>query len=131
MKTNYEKKVILSIKPKYVEKIFSGEKKFEYRKQIWTDRQVKKVLIYSSSPVKLVTGELTIESIISGRPEFIWNLTKEGSGIDEKDFYKYFAGYLWGYALKINDFRCYEIPVGIEKFGCVPPQSFRYYMGVE
>jgi len=43
--------VILSIKPEYVRKILTGEKKFEYRKRIWKDK-VKKIYIYSSRPEK-------------------------------------------------------------------------------
>jgi predicted transcriptional regulator len=37
-------KVVLSIKPGFAEKIFSGEKKFEFRRAIFKDRSVKTVL---------------------------------------------------------------------------------------
>ena len=53
-------KVILSIKPEFVEKIINGEKKFEYRRKIFK-KDVEKVLIYASSPIKLVVGELHVE----------------------------------------------------------------------
>lgn len=53
-------KVILSIKPEFVEKIINGEKKFEYRRKIFK-KDVEKVLIYASSPIKSVVGEFIVE----------------------------------------------------------------------
>ncbi len=47
--------VIFSIKPKYVERILSGEKKYEFRKRIWK-KQVDRVFIYASSPVKKIVA---------------------------------------------------------------------------
>ena len=43
--------VLMSIKPKYVEKIISKEKTYELRRNIFK-REVSNVLIYSTSPEK-------------------------------------------------------------------------------
>ena len=43
-------KVLLSIKPEFVQEIFTGKKKYEYRKAIFT-RSVDKVVVYSTKPV--------------------------------------------------------------------------------
>ena len=40
-------KVLLSIKPEFVQEIFTGKKKYEYRKAIFT-RSVDKVVVYST-----------------------------------------------------------------------------------
>ena len=55
--------VILSIKPRYVKEIEKGNKKYEFRKSIFK-KKVKWVYIYSTSPVKKITGRFRIEGII-------------------------------------------------------------------
>lgn len=64
-------KALLAIKPEFVKKIFSGVKKYEYRKVIFT-KKVAKVIIYASSPVSKVVGEFTIDSIVKGKPNKVW-----------------------------------------------------------
>ncbi len=58
-------KVLLSIKPKYAELIFDGSKKFEFRRTIFKNIQVKTVVVYASSPVQRVIGEFQIEEILN------------------------------------------------------------------
>ena len=67
-------KVLLSINPEYVEKIFSGEKKYEFRRNIFKRKNIKSIIIYSTSPVKKVVGEFYIEEIIEDLPEKLWEL---------------------------------------------------------
>lgn len=119
--------VILSIKPEFVEKIFSGEKKYEYRKVLFKQK-VDTVYIYASRPISKIVGEFRIEEIICDTPENIWNLTKEQSGVTKKFFYKYYEGKDKGVALKIKD--CKEYEEGVNPDSLVTnfkvPQSFIY-----
>lgn len=119
--------VILSIKPEFVEKIFSGEKKYEYRKVLFKQK-VDTVYIYASRPISKIVGEFKIEEIICDTPENIWNLTKEQSGVTKKFFYKYYEGKYKGVALKIKD--CKEYEEGVNPGSLVTnfkvPQSFIY-----
>lgn len=119
--------VILSIKPEFVEKIFSGEKKYEYRKVLFKQK-VDTVYIYASRPISKIVGEFKIEEIICDTPENIWNLTKEQSGVTKKFFYKYYEGKDKGVALKIKD--CKEYEEGVNPGSLVAnfkvPQSFIY-----
>ena len=69
-------KILLSIKPEFVEEIFSGRKKFEYRKAIFTNKKVTSVIVYSTMPVGKIVGEFTIEEVLvmnlsrfGGKPE--------------------------------------------------------------
>ena len=57
-------KVLLSIKPEFVQEIFTGKKKYEYRKAIFT-RSVDKVVVYSTKPVGMIVGEFTVENILN------------------------------------------------------------------
>ena len=65
-------KVLLSIKPKFAEKIFDGTKKFEFRKSIFKNDKVRKVVVYASFPVQKVIGEFTIADILNDDVAAIW-----------------------------------------------------------
>lgn len=120
-------KILLSIKPKYVEEIKSGKKKFEYRKSIFTNSNVDIVVIYASSPISKAIGEFKIKQIIKDEPHKVWNLTKNGSGITEDFFYEYFNSKEFAYAIEIEDFKLYNDPIDIStKYQLKAPQSFCY-----
>ncbi len=121
-------KVVLSIKPEFANKIFDGSKKFEFRRSIFKNENVKTILVYSSSPVQKVIGEFQIEKIIKHDLETLWNLTKEFSGITEEYFYEYFADKQHGFAIKIKTKTKYKTPRSLrEDYNLAPPQSFAYY----
>lgn len=120
-------KVLLSIKPEFADKIFNGEKRYEFRRTIFKNEAVKTVLVYASSPVQKVIGEFEIETIIKKDPENLWNSTYEFAGISKEYFMKYFADKDFGFAIKIKKTRKYKVPKCIKKdFNSFPPQSFLY-----
>ncbi|MBA2943929.1 ASCH domain-containing protein [Paenibacillus sp. CGMCC 1.16610] len=120
-------KVLLSIKPEFVEQIIKGNKKFEYRKRIFK-KQVESVVIYSTMPVGKIIGEFTIDKIINDSPDVIWDLTNRYSGISEIFFRDYFIDKIEGFAIEIKEFREYETPIEPQDIfkGFVAPQSYRY-----
>lgn len=119
--------VILPIKPEFVEKIFSGEKRYEYRKVLFKQK-VDTVYIYASSPISKIVGEFKIEKIICDTPEKIWELTKEQSGVTEKFYYKYYKGKEKAVALKIMQCKVYEEELNPKTLvsNFTVPQSFIY-----
>ncbi len=121
-------KVLLSIKPEFADKIFDGSKKYEYRKMIFKNKNVKKIVVYSSSPVQKVIGEFEIEEILSETPESIWDVTSEHSGITKDFFDEYFYSKEIAHAIKIKNLQKYKKPKSLKDDLriAVPPQSFRY-----
>lgn len=120
-------KIILSIKPEFAKKIFEGDKKFEFRRSIFKNKNVSKVIVYASSPISKVIGEFEIGDILFKDLTTLWNETKEFSGITEDYFYDYFTGKESGFALEVKRVKRYEKELCIkESFGKVPPQSFAY-----
>lgn len=120
-------KVLLSIKPEFAEKIFDGSKKYEFRKVIFKDKNVKKIIVYASAPVQKVIGEFEIEAILSEDPKHLWQRTKTESGISENFFFDYFSERLIAYAIKIKNTKRYKTPKCIRNdFNLIPPQSFIY-----
>ncbi len=65
-------KVLLSIKPEFVEKILDGTKKFEFRKGIFKNPDVKSVVIYSTMPVGMIVAEFDIADVIEDKPSNVW-----------------------------------------------------------
>jgi predicted transcriptional regulator len=122
------KRVILSIKPVFAEKIFSGDKRFEFRRTIFARSEVKTVLIYATSPCRQIVGEFIIDAVITMSPNRLWQQTKHRAGIDKQQFDEYFNGKATAYALKISSPRRFRVPLNLlEDFGVErPPQSFCY-----
>ncbi|TXR54406.1 ASCH domain-containing protein [Reinekea thalattae] len=120
--------VLLSIKPEYVERIFSGEKKFEYRKSIFKRNDIKKIVIYSTMPEGKIVGEFSIEQIHDNSPELIWKKTKKSSGIQKSFFDSYFIGRKKAYAIEIADVIKYDTPIKLSQLSkkVTAPQSFSY-----
>lgn len=119
--------VLLSIKPEFAQKIFEGTKKYEYRRVIFKNPLIKRIVVYASAPISKVIGEFDIEEIISDEPDLLWEDTKQFSGISKSYFKEYFEGKDVGFAIKVKRTKIYSKPKCIyETYGVRPPQSFAY-----
>lgn len=121
-------KILLSIKPQYVEKIISGEKRYEFRKKEFKRKDIDTIVVYSSGNVKKLVGEIKFKRILSDIPYLIWKKTHAQSGMTEESFMRYYMNKEKAYAIVIDTFLPYKEPVEIEaKYpGVKAPQSYRY-----
>ncbi|WP_187647751.1 hypothetical protein [Nitrosophilus labii] len=120
--------IIISIKPKYVEKILNKEKLYEFRKVIFKEKNIRNIFIYASSPIKKIVAICEFERVIEGTPQKIWEICREYAGITEEEFFSYFSNREKAYSIKLknikklhNYFDPYQY---LENFR--PPQSFMY-----
>ena len=121
------KAVLLSIKPEFAHKIFEGTKKYEFRKQIFKDSSIKKVIVYSSFPEKKVIGEFEIENILNDTPSALWSQTMDFSGITQEFYDNYFRGRENAYAIKVASTKIYATKKNLLDFNITnAPQSFAY-----
>lgn len=121
------KAVLLSIKPEFAEKIFAGTKKFEFRKIIFKHRNINKIIVYASSPIKKVIGEFIIDDIIIADIDTLWNTTYKYSGITKEVYQKYFKNKERAYAIKIGKTIRYEKSRNLNEYNIkTAPQSFVY-----
>ncbi|WMT51289.1 MAG: hypothetical protein RE471_00025 [Ferroplasma sp.] len=114
-------KVLMSIKPEYVNRILSGQKKYEFRRKIWKNK-ITDVLVYSTSPIQRITMAFKVKNIISAPPQLLWDRYHEYSGISKDKFIKYFKNCDTGYAIEIGNITNLE-PY---KLNIRPPQSYMY-----
>ncbi len=120
-------KVLLSIKPEYAEKIFKGEKKYEYRRVIFKRKDITTVVVYATAPVSKIVGEFKINDVMFDDIFSLWQKTKEFGGISEEFFHHYFENREKGYAIRVGETEMYEDPISLkDEYGLNPPQSFAY-----
>jgi predicted transcriptional regulator len=123
--------VLLSIRPKYVKSIIEGDKRYEFRKTIFKNREINRIYIYSSSPVKKIVGTFEIGGILEDHPVDLWDNVKDYAGINDRDFFAYFEGKSRAFAIGIQNLQEFIDPIDPWKTmpGFVPPQSYCYVDG--
>ena len=78
-------KVLISIKPEYVNRILNGTKKYEYRRML-AKKNVSSLIIYSTWPVMEIVGEVEVIGTIEMAPSSLWEKTKKEAGISRKKY---------------------------------------------
>jgi predicted transcriptional regulator len=91
MQNDKKRKVLMSIRPKYVDEILDKKKLFEFRRAVFDASSVDSVVIYASSPIKKIVAEFNVSDIMAGTPESIWNQCQDNAGIGRDAFMEYFA----------------------------------------
>ncbi|MDF2866198.1 MAG: hypothetical protein K0R72_1016 [Clostridia bacterium] len=118
--------ILLSINPEYIENIFNGIKQYEYRK-IKCRKDIEKIIIYSTYPVRKVVGEARVEKILGDTPNNIWKITEKYSGTSIHFYNEYFKGREKAIAYKLIDVKKYNKPKQLSEYGIkCAPQSFIY-----
>jgi len=129
-----ENSIILSIKPQHANKIFSGEKKFEFRKRIWTDPYTRKVYVYSSAPIKMIIGHFYINHVFTDHPSGLWDFFdfEREAAISKEEFFEYFGEGITAHAIEITKPLKFQVPINPKEFDPEfrAPQNFMYIDGV-
>ncbi|OYP37940.1 hypothetical protein CIK90_07055 [Prevotella sp. P5-126] len=120
--------VILSIRPNFCKMIFSGQKKYEYRKRVFTRSDVDKVYIYATKPICRIVGCFRVEEVIENKKSYMWEKTHKDGGISKEYFDAYFKNSDTAYAIKIGQVVKLDNPIDpksvIKDFHA--PQNFMY-----
>lgn len=123
---NNKKNIILPIAPKYIEKILSGEKKYEYRKKLCKN-EIDKIYLYSTAPVKGIVGEVKVLGKIEKSKGELWNTTYQHSGIDKQFYEEYFLNNSNACAYRLGKVTKYVSKIPLENVGIhYIIQSFAY-----
>ena len=122
-----ERNILLSIKPIYSERIFTGKKMVEFRKKI-PNHKIHLVYVYETSPTRRIAGQFTVKDIISSSPPDL--LGKYGNFIGMKwdDYFMYSSNKSVIYAIEITDVVPYNPPIDPFKINpnFKPPQNYCY-----
>ena len=120
---------LFAIKQKFSEKIYSKQKRIEYRRQNVNVKKGEKCYIYSSSPAKAIDGHFTVGEKIRLPLKELWRKTRKQAGISYKVFREYFEGCFEGTALVLVKVRRFARKIELEEMRSVcsnfrPPQSY-------
>ncbi len=119
--------IILSIKPKYAEKILTGEKKVEFRKQI-PKHKLTWVYIYASSPSKVIVARFKVNKLTNGTPHELWLRFSNVGGVNKEEFFAYCGNKDTVHGLEIGEVERFEEPIDpYQKYNNFKaPQNFAY-----
>jgi len=122
--------VLLSLKPKYAERLLAGAKLVEIRKRFSKKWLGRRAVLYASQPQGALVGEATIHSITRGRPADIWSCFETSIGGSWEEFKGYIASADEVSAIQLSDIRPFRAPVPLDQVEYLlqedlrPPQSY-------
>ena len=121
------KNILISIKPKYANAIFSGDKTIEFRRKIACS-SVDRIFVYSSFPCKQIIGYFDVEQVVKDTPCNLWKSFGEKGYISYEDFISYFANVSIGYGILIRNFFKYKQGFSLDDIfeNTKPPQNYIY-----
>ena len=118
--------IILPISPIFANRILSGEKKYEYRKQL-CKKSINKIYIYATSPIKRIVGEVEVVDKLNIDKEKLWKKTERYAGITKEFYDKYFANQTWACAYKLGQVKQFNSQISLDSIGIdYAPQSYVY-----
>ncbi len=120
--------VLISIQPRFADRILSGEKTIEFRRR-WAANNVQTLVIYSSAPVKRIVAVASIAGVEELSPGRLWQLSKRmGGGLSRMELLNYFQGLDTGYGIRLEDVQVLKTPIDpySRLDGFRAPQSYRY-----
>ena len=120
--------VILSIRPIFCKMIFSGQKKYEYRKRVFKHIDIDKVYIYATKPICRIVGYFTIDEVIEDKKSYMWEKTHKDGGISKEFFDAFFKNCDMAHAIKIGEVVKLDNPIDPKKviMNFTAPQNYRY-----
>ena len=123
--------LLFSMKPRFAELIFAGEKTVELRRRIASTMTGREAFIYVSSPVRMIRGGFRVSEVWSSDPDTIWNEVACSAGVAKAEYDAYYEGCGIAHALALTDVWMHKDPAEIEGVREVlpefrPPQSWRY-----
>ena len=125
------RRVLLSIRPEYVDMIFNSDKTVELRKKIPALGKGDELLVYASSPTMALVGAVEVLDVVQDSPSHLWKLVKSQAGV-ERDFYDaYYRDHDTAYGILLGKTRLFEAALPLQALraawpGFTPPQSYRY-----
>lgn len=115
--------------PRFAEAILDGRKTVELRRRP-PRRAVSTALIYSTSPVKAVTGSARVCGVVEAPTRELWDRYGPYTDLNEIEYLAYFSGATRGGAVLLSEpERLDPIELSVIRArhrGWNPPQSFGY-----
>lgn len=116
---------LISIKPKWVQRIASGEKTAELRKSLplWSGR----MWVYETAPVKRISGWMDVAKVDWLRVSDLWEAVKDKACVERQAFDAYYGSRALGCCAWIREWHSLPEPISLAAIGLKrPPQSWQW-----
>ena len=119
--------LLLAIKPQYARRIFTGEKRVEFRKTI-PRGDIAHVVLYATRPVSRIVGRFKLAAVETDTPSRLWRKYHHIAGIDHSDYMAYFANTSRAVGILVEDPVVFAHPRPLSAVSGVarPPQGLQY-----
>lgn len=122
--------IVISVKAEYLAMIVNGEKTIELRRKTINVSPGSRIWLYETSPTAHISAYASVEKVVTGTPQKIWNKYRDDVGITLHEFNSYFEGSSVACAIFLSDVRrvvpalkLSELRARLESFH--PPQFFK------
>lgn len=123
--------LLLAIRPKFVQMIFSGTKTVELRRRQPRIKIGDSIAVYASSPRKALVGIVDVADIAQDGPAKLWRRVKLGCGLSHAEYTGYFEHARKAIGISVCNPRLLRTPLSLLELqtnwpSFWPPQCFRY-----
>lgn len=118
---------LLSIHPQYAQAIIQGTKTIEFRKRTLAE-DITHVIVYATVPTRAIIGYFRIDEQEITTPANLWKLHRKHGGIQERDFFEYYARTDRAVGIKIAEVTPLQREISLEEGLGIPrpPQCVQY-----
>lgn len=122
---------LMSIRPVYADLIFGGKKRIELRRQRPRLDSGDVVVVYTTSPVKVIRGAFIVDEVMSLPVGQMWKRFRQSLGVMQDTFFDYFDDRELAHGIRIAG-ACTWAPEDLEELrgrfsGFRPPQSYMFW----
>ncbi|MEO8735491.1 MAG: ASCH domain-containing protein [Edaphobacter sp.] len=122
--------IIISVQPKFVERILAGEKVAELRRRVPRIQPGCKVWIYTTAPDAVISVCVTVDHIVTASPDKLWKSHRKTLGVSIEEFEEYFKESQTGCAIFFAKVEGLNPGVALAEIrskskGFHPPQFFK------
>lgn len=128
--------LLISVRPKFASRIFSGEKTVELRRVRPNVTSGDTILFYISSPEKKIGAISKIKKVTTASIDELWKEVEACAAVTHEEFTAYFEGIDSGYAIYFSEITKLPTPIELDLIkeiipGFTAPQSYRYFSPAE
>jgi predicted transcriptional regulator len=117
---NNKKNIILSIHPRWVDKIINGQKTIELRKRL--PKNINTIYVYATRPISKIIGIIYIKNIFFTDIYSLYDITDNKHCCSLEEYLDYFKNKEFGYGIEIQNIELFKKPIPLKN----PPQNFMY-----
>jgi predicted transcriptional regulator len=122
--------IVISVRQKFVERIVAGKKAAELRRRAPRIQPGCRVWIYTKAPEAVISICVTVDRIVTGSPQDIWQSYRSDLGVSLDEFEDYFGETETGCAIFFKQVEDVSPGVALSEIrskskGFHPPQFFK------